>query len=175
MAELYVTFMKIGAFMFGGGYSMLPLLVCELVDRKKWCTEEEVLDYFSLAQCTPGVIAINSATFVGYKRGKLLGGIVASLGVVTVPVIIITIIAAVLQNLMDYPLVQHIFAGVRVAVAALMTVTIVRLIKKAAKDRINWAIIIVAFLLLTVVNLDSVWLVVMAAVFGILIGRWRKA
>ena len=175
MFELYITFVKIGAVMFGGGYSMLPLLVRELVDRKKWCTEEEVLDYFSLAQCTPGVIAINSATFVGYKRGKVLGGIVASLGVVTVPLIIITIIAAVLQNLMDYPLVQHIFAGVRVAVAALMTVTIVRLIKKAAKDRISWAIIIVAFLLLTVVNLDSVWLVVMAAVFGILIGRWRKA
>ena len=154
---------------------MLPLLMRELVDKKKWCTEEEVLDYFSLAQCTPGVIAINSATFVGYKRGKVPGGIVASLGVVTVPLIIITVIAAVLQNLMDYPLVQHIFAGVRVAVAALMTVTIVRLIKKAAKDRISWAIVIAAFLLLTVVGLDSVWLVLIAAAFGIVAGRWKKA
>ena len=171
MLELYVTFMKIGAVMFGGGYSMLPLLIRELVDNKKWCTEEEVLDYFSLAQCTPGVIAINSATFVGYKRGKVLGGIVASLGVVTVPLLVITIIAAVLQNL----LVQHIFAGVRVAVAALMTVTIVRLIKKAAKDWISWAIVIVAFLLLTVVGLDSVWLVLIAAAFGILAGRWKRA
>ena len=175
MLELYVTFMKIGAVMFGGGYSMLPLLMRELVDNKKWCTEEEVLDYFSLAQCTPGVIAINSATFVGYKRGKLLGVIVASLGVVTVPLIIITIIAAVLQNLMAYPLVQHIFAGVRVAVAALMTVTIIRLIKKAAKDPISWGIVIVSFLLLAVVGLDSVWLVILAAAFGILVGRWRKA
>lgn len=175
MLELYLTFMKIGAFMFGGGYSMLPLLVRELVDNKKWCTEEEVLDYFSLAQCTPGVIAINSATFVGYKRGKVPGGIVASLGVVTVPLIIITVIAAVLQNLMDYPLVQHIFAGVRVAVAALMTVTIVRLIQKAAKDFTSWAIVIVAFLLLTAVGLDSVWLVLMAALFGVLFGRWKKA
>ena len=159
MLELYTTFMKIGAVMFGGGYSMLPLLMRELVDNKKWCTEEEVLDYFSLAQCTPGVIAINSATFVGYKRGKVLGGIVASLGVVTVPLIIITIIAAVLQNLMEYPL----------------TVTIVRLIKKAAKDWISWGIVIVAFLLLTVVGLDSVWLVLIAAAFGILVGRWKKA
>ena len=175
MLELYLTFMKIGAVMFGGGYSMLPLLMRELVDNKKWCTEEEVLDYFSLAQCTPGVIAINSATFVGYKRGKVLGGIVASLGVVTVPLLVITLIAAVLQNLMDYPLVQHIFAGVRVAVAALMTVTIVRLIKKAAKDRISWAIVIISFLLLTVVKLDSVWLILMAAAFGILFGRWKKA
>ena len=175
MLELYVTFLKIGAVMFGGGYSMLPLLVRELVDNKKWCTEEEVLDYFSLAQCTPGVIAINSATFVGYKRGKVLGGIVASLGVVTVPILIITVIAAVLQNLMDYPLVQHIFAGVRVAVAALMTVTIARLIQKAAKDWVSWAIVIVSFLLLTVVGLDSVWLVVLAAVFGVLFGRWKKA
>lgn len=175
MLELYVTFMKIGAVMFGGGYSMLPLLVKELVDNKKWCTEDEILDYFSLAQCTPGVIAINSATFVGYKRGKVLGGIVASLGVVTVPLIIITVIAAVLQNLMAYELVQHIFAGVRVAVAALMTVTIVRLIKKAAKDAICWVIVIASFLLLTVVGLDSVWLVLIAAVFGILVGRWKKA
>ena len=174
MMELYFTFMKIGAVMFGGGYSMLPLLIRELVDNKKWCTEE-VLHYFSLAQCTPGVIAINSATFVGYKRGKVLGGIVASLGVVTVPLFIITIIAAVLQNLMGYPLVQHIFAGVRVAVAALMTVTIVRLIKKAAKDWLSWAIVIVSFLLLTAVGLDSVWLVLIAAAFGILVGRWRKA
>ena len=74
MLELYVTFVKIGAVMFGGGYSMLPLLMRELVDNKKWCTEEEVLDYFSLAQCTPGVIAINSATFVGYKRGRSWAG-----------------------------------------------------------------------------------------------------
>ena len=175
MLDLYVTFLKIGAVMFGGGYSMLPLLIRELVDKKQWCTEEEVLDYFSLAQCTPGVIAINSATFVGYKRGKVLGGVVASLGVVTVPLIIITIIAAVLQNLMEYALVQHIFAGVRVAVAALMTVTIIRLIKKAGKDAISWAIIVVAFLLLTVVGLDSVWLVLTAAAFGILAGRWKKA
>ena len=132
------------------------------------------MDYFSLAQCTPGVIAINSATFVGYKQGKVMGGIVASLGVVTVPLLIITMIAAVLQNLMEYPLVQHIFAGVRVAVAALMTVTIIRLIKKAAKDWVSWAIVIIAFLLLTVVRLDSVWLVLIAAVFGILMGRWKK-
>ena len=104
-----------------------------------------------------------------------MGGIVASLGVVTVPLIIITIIAAVLQNLMAYPLVQHIFAGVRVAVAALMTVTIIRLIKKAAKDPISWGIVIVSFLLLAVVGLDSVWLVLIAAAFGILVGRWRKA
>ena len=175
MFELYLSFLKIGAVMFGGGYSMLPLLVRELVDNKKWCTEEEILDYFSLAQCTPGVIAINSATFVGYKRGKVLGGIVASLGVVTVPLILITVIAAVLQNLMSYPLVQHIFAGVRVAVAALMTVTIVRLIQKAAKDWVSGAIVAVSFLLLTAVGLDSVWLVLLAAVFGILFGRWRKA
>ncbi|MBQ7277959.1 MAG: chromate transporter [Clostridia bacterium] len=166
--------MKIGAVMFGGGYSMLPLLIRELVDNKHWCTEEEVLDYFSLAQCTPGVIAINSATFVGYKRGKVWGGIIASLGVVTVPIIIITVIAAVLQNLMAYPLVQHLFAGVRIAVAALMTITIFRLVKKACKDGISVGIVIVSFALLAVLKLNSVWLVLLAAVFGIAYGRWFK-
>ena len=115
------------------------------------------------------------AIISGLVALSVLGGIVASLGVVTVPLIVITIIAAVLQNLMSYPLVQHIFAGVRVAVAALMTVTIVRLIKKAAKDWVSWAIVIVSFLLLTVVGLDSVWLVLLAAAFGILFGRWKKA
>ena len=173
--QLFAAFMRVGALTFGGGYAMIPILEREIVDKHGWATEEELMDYYAVGQCTPGVIAINSATFVGYKRGKVLGGIVASLGVVTVPLIVITIIAAVLQNLMSYPLVQHIFAGVRVAVAALMTVTIVRLIKKAAKDWVSWAIVIVSFLLLTVVGLDSVWLVLLAAAFGILFGRWKKA
>ena len=175
LANLFGTFLKIGAFTFGGGYAMIPLIQREAVERNGWISEEDILEIIAIAESTPGPIAINSATFVGYKRGKVLGGIVASLGVVTVPLIIITIIAAVLQNLMEYPLVQHIFAGVRVAVAALMTVTIVRLIKKAAKDWISCAIVIVAFLLLTVVGLDSVWLVLIAAAFGILVGRWKKA
>ena len=174
MVDLYCTFVKIGAVMFGGGYSMLPILIRELVDKKKWCTEEEVLDYFSLAQCTPGVIAINSATFVGYKHSGVPGGIIASLGVVTVPVIVITIIASILQNLLQYPVVQHIFAGVRIGVAALMTVTIYRLIKKAAKSWITGAIVVFSFLILTVIRIDSVWLVIMAATFGILFGRVKK-
>lgn len=160
--------------MFGGGYSMLPLLIRELVDKKRWCTEEEILDYFSLAQCTPGIIAINAATFVGYKQKKVWGGIVASIGVVTIPILIITIVAAILKNLMEYALVQHLFAGIRIAVAALMAITILRLIKKAGKDGVSYGIIAVSFLLLTVTQLNSVWLILLAACFGIGYGRWQR-
>lgn len=175
MWELYFTFVKIGAVMIGGGYSMLPLLLRELVDKKGWCTEEEILDYFSLAQCTPGVIAVNTATFVGYKQKKTLGGILATLGVITVPLLLILLIAAVLSNFMALPLVQHVFAGIRVAVAALMCVVIGRLVKKAASDKVSLIILIVSFVMLAFVGLNSVYLVLLAAVFGLVFGRWRKA
>ena len=115
LLNLYLVFVKIGAFMFGGGYSMLPLLTRELVDNRQWVDETELLDYFAIAQCTPGIIAVNTATFVGQKRRGFIGGLVATLGVITVPILLILLIAALLVGFWQHPVVNHAFAGIRVA------------------------------------------------------------
>ncbi|MDR1619977.1 MAG: chromate transporter [Clostridiales bacterium] len=127
--KLFGAFFRIGLFTFGGGYSMLPMLQREVVDKYGWATNDELLDCFSISQCTPGVIAVNSATLIGYKQAKLAGALFATIGVITPSIIIITIIAATLQNFMHIAAVAHAFAGIRVAVAALIVSAVIKLIK----------------------------------------------
>lgn len=173
--ELFWTFMKIGAFMFGGGYSMLPLLNRELVDRKGWTTEEELLDYFAIAQCTPGIIAINTATFIGNKRKGVLGGAVATLAVITVPVIVVLIIVSLLMRFWALPAVAHAFSGVRVAVAALIAAAVVRLVKSGVKNWFGVVLCVLAFVLVALLGQSPVLVIVCAAVVGLVAGRVRKA
>ena len=111
--DLFMSFARIGAFTFGGGYAMLPMIQKEIVEKHKWATDEEVMDYFAVAQCTPGVIAVNSATFVGTKVKGVLGGAAATLGVIFPAIVIISVIAMVLQSFADIPAVQHAFNGIR--------------------------------------------------------------
>ena len=171
---IYLTFLKIGALMFGGGYSMLPLLNRELVDRRGWTTEEEMLDYFAIAQCTPGIIAINTATFVGHKRRGFLGGLVATLGVITAPILVVLAIVALLMRFWHLPLVQDAFAGIRVAVAALIAAAILRLIRAGVKNWFGLALCIAAFVCVAVFDLSPVWVVLGAAVAGLAAGRVKK-
>lgn len=124
----------IGLTTFGGGYAMISIIQRELVEKKKWITEEELMDYVAIAQITPGIVMVNTATFVGYKRKGVLGGIVGTLGVVTPSIIIITIIAAVLVNFADNEYVKHAFAGIRVCVSALIVNAVIGFIKKALID-----------------------------------------
>lgn len=172
--KLYFLFVKIGAMMIGGGYSMLPLLMRELVEKEKLCTEEELLNYFAVAQCTPGVIAVNSATFIGHRVKKIPGAILATLGVVTVPTILILLIAAVLTNFMEYPIVQHVFAGVRLAACALITSAVYRLFKKTIVDLKRAALFLLAFLLVFVADVSTIYVVLGAAVIGLIVGGVTK-
>ena len=121
LLDLYATFFRIGLFTFGGGYAMLPLIQREVVEKKGWATEDEVMDYYAVGQCTPGVIAVNVATFIGYKNKGIAGGILATLGVVSPSIVIISIIAAFLSRFSDSAYVQHALAGIRLAVCALVT------------------------------------------------------
>lgn len=130
LAELFLVFFKIGAVTFGGGYAMLPILQKEIVVNKKWGTDEELMDYFAIGQCTPGMIAVNVATFIGYKRGGYAGGIFATLGVITPSMIIITLIAMFLTRFQDSPLITHAFAGIRACVCVLILDTVIQLGKK---------------------------------------------
>ena len=132
--DLFLTFAKVGVCTFGGGYAMLPILQREIVEKKQWATEDELADYYAVGQCTPGVIAVNTATFVGTNRAGVGGGIIASLGVVFPSVVIILVIAAFLQNFMHVEWVQHAFNGIRAGVVALILSSVIKLFKGAVKD-----------------------------------------
>lgn len=164
--DLFWTFCKIGALTFGGGYAMLPLIQREIVENKKWSTEKEILDYYAVGQCTPGVIAVNTATFIGYKLRGIIGGIVATLGVIFPSIVIILIIATFLQNFADLAIVQSAFAGIRVAVVALIITTVVKLIKSSIKDYLGVIIAIIAFVISAFIGLSPVYVVIEAALTG---------
>ncbi len=186
---LFSAFFRIGAFTFGGGYSMLPMLQKEVVERHGWATEAELLNYFAVGQCAPGVIAVNTAVFVGYHKRRVLGGIVAALGVVMPSLIIIIIIAALLSNFAHYPAVQHAFAGIRVAVTALIVSAVIRLfrnnvLQKATEDnpggfwKRNWfalSLCTISFVLVGLLGASPVYVIVGAVLAGIAWGKWGSA
>ena len=169
--DLFLVFAKIGVMTFGGGYAMLPMLERELIDNRGWTTNEELMDYFAVAQCTPGVIAVNTATFIGYKLYGNLGGIVATLGVVFPSLVIITTIAGVLTNFADTPAVKHAFAGVRVCVCVLIFNAVVKLWKGAIKDKTALVLFVVIFLLSVFLDVSPVVYVIACAVAGIFLTK----
>lgn len=169
--DLFLTFARIGGLTFGGGYAMLPMLQKEVVENKKWATEEELLDYYAVGQCTPGVIAVNVATFIGQKTRGVLGGIVATLGVVAPSFVIILVLASLISHFAEYPIVAHALAGIRVAVAALIVSAIVKLWKKGVKDILGIVIFGVVVLLSLLLKVSPIIIVVTAMLFGILYGR----
>ena len=170
--ELFAAFARIGALTFGGGYAMIPMLEREVVNRHHWATEEELMDYYAVGQCTPGVIAVNVATFVGYKIAGPVGGVFATLGVVTPSLLIILLIASVLQNLADVPAVKSAFAGIRVCVCVLIFNAVIKLWKKAVVDKAALALFLLVFLLSLFTDLSPVVFVVVCAAAGILLTRW---
>lgn len=171
--ELYLTFFKIGAFTFGGGYAMLPLLQKELVEKRSWISEEEMLDYYAIGQSTPGIIAVNTSTFCGVKRKGVLGGIFASLGFITPSIIIICLIANFLNAFSHFPLIQHAFAGVRIAVSALVLNTVINMVKKTADTKIKLLIFFLSFILIGIFSLSPIIIVIACGVFGILFGGYN--
>jgi chromate transporter len=169
LLSLFLTFAKVGVMTFGGGYAMLPILQREVVENKGWATDEELTDYFAIGQCTPGVIAVNTATFIGQKQKGTIGGLVTTLGVVFPSIVIITLLAGVIDAFSHLTWVQHAFAGVRVCVCVLIFNAVLKLWKSAVKDR--WALGIFVVVLAGAVFLDvsPVVFVLFAAVAGIVI------
>lgn len=164
--DLFWTFCKIGGLTFGGGYAMLPIIQREIVENKKWSTEKEILDYYAVGQCTPGVIAVNTATFIGYNLRGIIGGIVATLGVIFPSLIIILVIATFLQSFADLAIVQSAFAGIRVAVVALIITTVIKLLKSSIKDYLGVLIAIITFIISAFLGLSPVYVVIAAGLTG---------
>ena len=173
--ELFKTFFWMGAVTFGGGYAMLPILRREVVEGRGWCTDEELTDYFAIGQCTPGIIAVNTATFIGFKQKGALGGIVATFSLTLPSLIIIGIIAALLQNFAEFPVVQNAFAGIRVAVAVLIVNAVIKLLKSSVVDKLTLIIFLVVFLLATVLDVSPVLFVVAAGLAGAFIRTGKEA
>lgn len=174
LLDLYLTFAKLGLFTFGGGYAMLPLLEREVVEKKKWASHEEILDYYAIGQSTPGIIAINTSTFCGYNVAGNFGGIVASLGFITPSIIIITIIAKFLKSFSDFALVQHAFSGIRIGVCALVFYSVVKMIKKDANTKLKFSIFLVTFIAIGLLSISPILVVVCVGIFGVFLGRRKK-
>lgn len=169
--QLFWVFAVVGVTTFGGGYAMLPALQREIVEKRGWATEEELMDWYAIGQCTPGVIAVNTATFAGQKQAGTLGGILATLGVVSPSLVIITVIAAFIQGFADIPAVQHAFAGIRACVCVLILNAVVKLWKKSVLDWKTGAIFALVFFGAILLRLSPVAFVVLAAIAGVVLKR----
>lgn len=170
--DLFLTFARIGGLTFGGGYAMLPMLQKEVMENRGWATEEELLDYYAVGQCTPGIIAVNVATFIGHKEKGILGGICATLGVVAPSFFIILVLAAFIRNFADNIYVAHALAGIRVAVAALVVDAVIKLWKKGVKDLLGILLFILVFVLSVAFSLSPIWVVLGAILLGLFYGRF---
>lgn len=167
--DLYFAFLKIGSFTFGGGLAMMPMMQRELIQNRRWITEDELIDYYAVGQSTPGIVAVNVATFVGYKQLGILGGIIATLGVVTPSLIIIMLLASFISSIDQFPIVQKALKGINVAVAALLTQVIVNFSKKTIKNWVNVVFMLLAFVLIFVFKVQSVWCILFGIITGVII------
>lgn len=171
--RLFIIFFRIGLFSIGGGYVMLPMLKRELIEQRGWLTDEELLNYYAIGQSTPGIIAINTATFVGYQRAGILGAVISVLGMVTPSLVIIMSIAAFFSWFQQWPLVQKALAGMRIAVSMLLVYMVYELIRKAVTDWLGVILAITAFVVVAIFGVSPVAVVLGSAVVGLLtVGRY---
>ena len=173
--ELFTAFFRVGILTFGGGYAMLPILRREVVETHAWCTDEELTDYYAIGQCTPGIIAVNTATFIGSKLAGIPGGILATFSVTLPSFIIILILAAALQNFAEYAVVKNAFAGIRVAVVALILNSVIKLFRSAVIDRVTLCIFIAVAVLAVLFSVSPVVFVLVSCLAGIALKVWKGA
>ena len=165
--QVFITFFKIGAFTFGGGYAMVPLIQREASEKQGWVTDEDILDIVAIAESTPGPIAINSATFVGYRACGVLGSVCATLGVVLPSFLIILAISSILREFQENVYVQYAFRGIRAGVLALILKAMWGMYKKCRKNVPAYIVMAAAFVLVAFVKLPVLWVIAGCAVFGI--------
>lgn len=172
---LFRAFFRVGILTFGGGYAMLPILRREVVETNAWCTDEELADYYAVGQCTPGIIAVNTATFIGFKLAGIPGGVFATLSLTLPSFLIILAIAALLRSFADYPVVANAFAGIRVAVAALIFNAVLKLMKSSVVDKPTLCIFAAALLVTVILGVSPVPVVLVSGALGIAVKVWGEA
>ena len=165
--DLFLTFSRVGGLTFGGGYAMLPILQKEVVEKRKWVSEAEVMDYYAIGQCMPGIIAVNTSLFIGNKVKGVLGSIAAGLGIVFPSLVIITVIAAFISNFANLPVVQYAFEGIRVCVFVLIINAILKLRKGAIIDWVTIGIFAAVCLLSIFTDLNPIYMIIAAGLTGV--------
>ena len=175
LRDLFLTFAKIGSITFGGGMAMLPILQREVVDNKHWAAEEELVDYYAIGQCTPGIIAVNTATFIGQKQRGLAGGVAATLGMVFPSLVIISLLAGLITNFSHIAWVKNAFAGIQVCVCVLIFNAVLKLMKKSVIDRRTTVIFVIVMAGNIVLNLSPVWFVLLSAAAGVALKALEEA
>lgn len=168
---LFIAFAKVGLMTFGGGYAMIPILQKEIVEKYEWVTDEELMDYYAIGQCTPGIIAINTATFVGHKVKGKLGGVIATLGIITPSLLIILAISSIIDRISDYSVVQSAFSAVRCCVIVLIINAIIKLSRNAIKDIVCFIICLVVFTLSVFFDISPIIFVVFCAITGLVTNK----
>ena len=170
---IFTSFFRVGALTFGGGYAMIPILRREAMHKRNWVSEEEMMDYYAIAQCIPGIIAVNTASFIGLKVKKIPGALAAALGVALPSLIIIIAIAAVLNNFIESPYVRHAFAGIMVVVCALILDAVLKMRKTGIRDVAGWILFVAALGASLFLKLSPIWIVAAAAPLGILLSAMK--
>lgn len=171
LAKLFFAFLKIGLFTFGGGYAMIPLMEKELINNNGWISKDELLDYYAISQCTPGVIAVNTATFVGYKTSGFLGAIISTAGVVFPSIVIICLIAGLIQNFAELEIIKKAFLGIRVAVSVLVLNAVIMLFKSGVKDFTGIIIFVLTFIFSAIFKLSPIYIIIISLLIGIVCKR----
>lgn len=166
--KLFVSFFKIGLFTFGGGYAMLPMIEKELVEKRKWISEEEMLEMYVLSQMTPGTIAINASTFIGSRKAGKLGGLIASFGIILPSLIIITLIYNFLGESFDNPIIHKVFLGIRGAIVGLICSSVFKICKNNFVSYISYILFFVGFTLLLIFKISPILLIILGGIIGTL-------
>ncbi len=164
---LFLTFFKIGAFTFGGGYAMIPLIQKEVVDNHKWVTADDILEVIAIAESTPGPIAVNAATFVGYKFGGFWGAFSATLGVVLPSFLIIALLSSLISRFQDYKVVQYAFYGIRAGVLALIVKAMINMYRKCPKSPVSYFIFAFSFVMVALLNIKAIYVLIACALIGL--------
>ena len=172
LLDLFLIFLKLGTFTFGGGFAMIPLIEEEIVHKKKWADQQEIIDVFAVAQSIPGAIAINSATFIGYKIAGRKGAIVATIGVVMPSVFIITLIASVFSRFQDNEMVQAAFLGIRSCVVALIVSATLSMGKKVVIDKLTLILTILTGVGILALNLHPIITIITGGLIGLIIVKF---
>lgn len=167
LCSLFLVFVKIGLFTIGGGLAMMPMIQKELIDKLHWMTEDELLDYYAIGQATPGIVAVNVSTFIGYKQCGILGGIFATLGIIFPSIVIISILASLINSVSDFPIIQKALKGINVAVAALLTNITFNFAKKTVNSVFSFILCICSFLTVFIFNIQSFYIIISAFLLGI--------
>jgi len=172
--RLFWTFLKIGAFTFGGGYAMIPLIQREAVENHKWISDDDIIEIVAIAESTPGPIAVNAATFVGYRAAGVLGAFCATFGVVLPSFVIIALLSRVIEEFQNVRIVKYAFYGIRAGVLALILKAMVGMFKKSFKGWLSLCVTMLAFVLVAVVKLDVIAVIVISALIGLISSMYAE-